>query len=83
MPAPRVTAKGRGEVAERLISTAREHGVPVVEDAHLVEALEPFDVGREIPPDLYQVVAEILVTVYRAEEESSAGEGKSRTGNRR
>lgn len=69
MKAPQVAAKGRGLVAERLIAIAREAGVPVVEDALLVEALDPFDVGREVPPELYQVVAEILVSVYQADRE--------------
>ena len=70
MPAPKVTAKGRGMVAERLIALAREAGVPVVEDALLVETLDPVDIGRDVPPELYQVVAEILVAVYRADDES-------------
>lgn len=69
MPAPRITAKGQGQIAERLVALAKEHGVPVVENALLVDALEPFDVGREIPPELYQVVAEILVAVYKAGEQ--------------
>lgn len=75
MAAPQVTAKGRGIVAERLVALAREAGVPIVEDALLVEALEPFDIGREVPPELYQVVAEILVAVYRAENETAGRSG--------
>ncbi len=75
-PAPRITAKGQGQVAEKMIAVARDHGVPIVEDALLVEALAPFDVGREIPPELYHVVAEILVTVYKTEEDRSGRGGK-------
>jgi flagellar biosynthesis protein len=71
MKAPRVTAKGRGVLAERLVALAKENGVPVQEDRLLVEALEAVDVGRDVPIELYQVVAEILVTVYRAERERS------------
>jgi flagellar biosynthesis protein len=67
-----VTAKGRGVLAERLVALAKENGVPVQEDRLLVEALEAVDVGQEVPLELYQVVAEILVTVYRAERDRSA-----------
>jgi len=67
MGAPQLTAKGRGLVAERLIALARANGIPVVEDKLLVEALDKLDLNREIPADLYQVVAEILVAVYRSE----------------
>ncbi len=67
MKAPRVTAKGKGVLAERLVELARESGVPIQRDRLLVEALEAVDVGQEVPFELYQVVAEILVTVYRAE----------------
>ncbi|HET9870354.1 MAG TPA: EscU/YscU/HrcU family type III secretion system export apparatus switch protein [bacterium] len=67
MPAPQVVAKGRGVVAENLIALARKNGVPVVEDRLLVETLDQLNVDQEIPPELYQVVAEILVAIYKAE----------------
>lgn len=67
MSAPKVTAKGRGAVAERLITMARENQIPVVEDKMLVEMLDQLNVNQEIPGELYQVVAEILVAVYKAE----------------
>ncbi len=67
MPAPLVVAKGRGVVAEKLIELARKNGVPILEDRLLVETLDQLNVSQEIPPELYQVVAEILVTIYKAE----------------
>lgn len=67
MSAPKITAKGRGTVAERLIAMARENKIPVVEDKMLVEMLDQLNVNQEIPGELYQVVAEILVAVYKAE----------------
>jgi len=67
MPAPLVVAKGRGVVAEKLIELARKNGVPILEDRLLVETLDQLNVNQEIPPELYQVVAEILVTLYKAE----------------
>ena len=63
--APKVTAKGQGAVAEKIIELAREAGVPVREDADLVEILSHLDLNAEIPPDTYMVVAEILSWVYR------------------
>ncbi|MCW7752372.1 EscU/YscU/HrcU family type III secretion system export apparatus switch protein [Desulfobotulus sp. H1] len=63
--APKVLAKGRGSLAERILALAEEYGIPVKEDRDLVTLLEKLDVGREIPPDLYQVVAELLAFVYR------------------
>lgn len=65
--APKVVAKGSGLIAQRLIQMARENNVPVIEDKLLVEMLEQLNVNQEIPPELYQVVAEILVAIYRAE----------------
>ena len=63
--APRVTARGRGEIARRIIAAARENNVPVVEDQNLAEVLEALDVDVEIPAELYHAVAEVLVFVYR------------------
>jgi flagellar biosynthesis protein len=59
--APKVVASGRGLVADRILELAREHGIPVREDAALAEALAALDLGREIPEDLYVAVAEALV----------------------
>ena len=63
--APQVVAKGEGLVAEKIIEIAREHGVPITEDADLVAILSKMDLGEEISPALYEVVAELLVFVYR------------------
>jgi flagellar biosynthesis protein len=63
--APRVVAQGRGEVAERILALAREHGVPVHQDGDLLELLATCDLGDEIPPELYPVVAELLHFLYR------------------
>jgi flagellar biosynthesis protein len=63
--APRVVAKGRGSVAEKIIETARVHNVPLHEDKNLVEVLEALDLETEIPPELYRAVAEVLAFIYR------------------
>ncbi len=64
-PAPRVVAKGRGKVAEKIVALAEAHGVPLVEDRNLVQVLDALDVDTQIPAELYQAVAEVLVFVYR------------------
>jgi len=58
-----VVAKGVGEVAERIIETAKKHGVPVLEDKALLSAMLNLEVYEEIPPDLYRAVAKVLVFV--------------------
>lgn len=63
--APRLVAKGRGEVARRIIETARQHNIPLYRDPDLLELLLPLPLEREIPPDLYLAVAEILAFLYR------------------
>ena len=63
--APRVVAKGRGKMADRIVAAAREHGVPMVEDRNLVQMLDVLDMEAEIPAELYQAVAEVLAFVYR------------------
>ncbi len=64
--APRVIAKGRGLVAERIRNLARQAGVPVVSNPPLAQALyRAVEVGMEIPPALYQAVAELLAYIYQ------------------
>ncbi len=64
-PAPRVLATGQGEIAERIITLARENNIPIREDPVLAAALATVDLGTLIPPELYSVVAEVLAYVYR------------------
>lgn len=74
--APIVAAKGRGKVAEAILEKAKENGVPVQEDAALVEVLSKLDLDEQIPAELYQLVAEVLTYVYRADRLAS-GRDKS------
>jgi flagellar biosynthesis protein len=62
--APRVTAKGGGHVAQRIVDIAREHGVPLEEDSALAGALSKVDLGREIPRDLWIAVAQVLAFAW-------------------
>jgi flagellar biosynthesis protein len=70
MRAPKVVARGRGVLAEKIIALAREHGLPVRVDPPLVEALARLNIDEEIPVDLYLAVAEVLAFVYRLNEEA-------------
>ena len=62
--APKLVAKGRGKVAEKIIEIAKANGIPIQEDKELVEFLSMLDLYQEIPPELYRAVAEILAFVY-------------------
>lgn len=68
--APRVLAKGRGEVAERILAIAREHNIPLHEDQDLVRLLLVLDLDVEIPPQMYRALAEVLAHVYRVNAQS-------------
>lgn len=61
--APRVIASGRGVLAERIIEKAKESNVPIHRDDKLADTLSRLDIGEMIPPELYEVVAEILIFV--------------------
>lgn len=61
--APRVVASGRGLLAEKIIEKAKEADVPVHRDDKLADTLSRLEIGDMIPPELYEVVAEILIFV--------------------
>jgi len=63
--APRLVAKGKGCIARQIIETARSNGIPVREDPLLVEALIGLDLYQDIPEEVYQVVAEVYLFLYR------------------
>lgn len=63
--APRLVAKGRGHIAEKIVAVARENNVPLVKDQNLVNVLEALELESQIPAELYRAVAEVLVFVYR------------------
>jgi flagellar biosynthesis protein len=65
--APTVVAKGRGLIADEIISSAREHGVWVHESPELVALLANVDLDDHIPPALYIAVAELLAWLYQVE----------------
>lgn len=58
--APKVVASGQGWIGEKIIETAKEHGVPIEEDPALAQALSTIEIDEEIPEALYRAVAEVL-----------------------
>ncbi|MCK9273906.1 MAG: EscU/YscU/HrcU family type III secretion system export apparatus switch protein [Syntrophales bacterium] len=67
--APRITAKGKGVIAEKIISCAVKNGIPIRKDPSLVEILSRLHIDEEIPPELYHAVARIFAFLYRINEE--------------
>ena len=63
--APKLLAKGKGTTAERILMRAREHGIPLHRDDDLVSLLGILEIDAEIPPRLYQAMAEVLAHLYR------------------
>ena len=63
--APVITAKGQGEIAQRIKDLANEYGIPIEENQYLANYLVALDLYEEIPPVLYPVIAEVLAFIYR------------------
>lgn len=61
--APKILASGKGYIAERIIEEAKKNDVPFYKDSKLAETLSKLEIGDAIPPELYEVVAEILLFV--------------------
>jgi flagellar biosynthesis protein len=63
--APKLTAKGKGQIAEKIIALAKEHNIPLHRDADLLEILDKVEIDTEIPLEVYAIVAEIFAYIYR------------------
>lgn len=74
-PAPRVTAKGQGQVALKIIELAEKNGIPVKNDPDLMEVLSTLDINQEIPENIYVAVAELLAFVYGMNQKKGPGPG--------
>ncbi|ADC48122.1 flagellar biosynthesis pathway [Alkalihalophilus pseudofirmus OF4] len=70
---PEVIAKGKGIIAEEIIEKAKNHHIPIQEDASLVELLSQLNINQTIPPELYEVVAEVFAFIYRVDKNSAKG----------
>ena len=72
--APRVVAKGKNHIAEKIIELAKKHGVHTYQDNQLVGLLMQLELDTEIPPELYQAVALVLAFVFRVQNKMMTGE---------
>lgn len=68
--APKVVAKGQGYLADKILNAAQQSSVPVYQNKTLAGMLMAVDLDREIPPDLYTAVAEVLAYVYRMDQKA-------------
>lgn len=66
--APKVVASGRGDIAAKIIKMAKDKNIPIEEDRGLVAELIDMDLGENIPPQLYSVIAEIFLLLERMED---------------
>lgn len=74
MASPMLIAKGTELIAKKIIKIAREHGIPVIENAPVARALfKMVDLNQQIPPELYKAIAEILLFVYKLKNTSNNG----------
>ncbi|MCC5810619.1 MAG: EscU/YscU/HrcU family type III secretion system export apparatus switch protein [Ectothiorhodospiraceae bacterium] len=73
--APTVTAKGIGELAERIVALAQAHDVPLESDRTLARLLSTLELDEEIPPELYRVVAEVIAFAYLLKGRHPGGSG--------
>lgn len=63
--APKVLAKGQGEIAEKIIALARENNIEIRQDADLLQILKAVDINQEIPLEAFAAVAEIISYIYQ------------------
>ena len=84
--APVIVASGMGYVAEKIVETAQEHGVPIYEDNSLSTVLTQLNLGQEIPEELYQAIVEIYVYFLKfdpnAQNREKQPAAQQETGNR-
>lgn len=76
--APKVVAKGRGHVAENIMAVAQKNTIPVYQNKTLVNMLMALELDREIPPELYKVIAEVMAYVYRIDKKHGKNKNKQK-----
>lgn len=68
--APKVVAKGKGQIAEKIMQKAKEFDVPIFQNRALAESLLNLDLDEQIPPNLYKAVAEVFVWLMKSEKKA-------------
>lgn len=67
---PIITAKGKGETADRIVQKASDYNIPIQEDPSLVHLLSKLDIDQSIPEELFEVVAELFAFIYQLDKEA-------------
>jgi flagellar biosynthesis protein len=68
--APKVIAKGSGEIAKKILEKAKEYDINIFKNAELTEMLMNVEVNEEIPPELYKAVVEVFIWLHKTEEKA-------------
>jgi flagellar biosynthesis protein len=68
--APKVVAKGKGEVAQKILQKADEFDIPIFQNEALADSLLNLDIDEQIPPNLYKAVAEVFVWLMKSEKKA-------------
>ncbi|QOP41537.1 EscU/YscU/HrcU family type III secretion system export apparatus switch protein [Sulfurimonas marina] len=63
--APRVTAKGEGKTAQKILEIAKENDIPIKQDENLIELLSNVELDHEVPPEMYKAIAEVFSFIYK------------------
>ena len=71
MAAPVVVAKGKGDIAQRIVEQAQKYDIPIQEDPSLVELLSQINLNQQIPEELFKVVAEVFAFIYRLDRQTT------------
>ena len=79
--APKVTAKGKGLVAEQIIALAEQHKLPIKSDSALVNLLSAVELGEDVPEQLYVAVAEVIAFAYRLKGELATNQSPQYSAN--
>ena len=68
--APKIIAKGNGEIAQKIIQKAKEYDINIFQNEELTKTLMEVEVGEEIPPKMYKAVVDVFVWLYKLEEKA-------------
>ena len=74
--APKIIAKGKGPIAEKIMEKAKEFDIPIFQNKALAESLLNLDVDEQIPPNLYKAVAEVFVWLMKSEKKAQMSKPK-------
>ena len=68
--APKVVAKGKGEIARKIIEKAKKFDIPIFKNEELADMLLNVEIGEEVPPKMYEAVVEVFIWLYKLEEKA-------------